>query len=95
MSEGRFAETGNLSRTAASSASTDAMRGCRLASCWRSRPARQALRSVPAAAATIPEELYDTGAKGNEGGRFEFERTVSRLVEMQSLDYLALGHGED
>ena len=48
-----------------------------------------------AAAATIPEELYDTGAKGNEGGRFEFERTVSRLVEMQSLDYLALGHGED
>jgi len=28
-------------------------------------------------------------------GRFEFERTVSRLNEMQSADYLALGHGED
>ena len=48
-----------------------------------------------AAAATVPEDLYDTGAKGNESGRFEFERTVSRLVEMQSLDYLALGHGEE
>jgi cell division protein ZapE len=42
-----------------------------------------------------PEHLYDAGAKGNEGGRFEFERTVSRLNEMQSADYLALGHGED
>ena len=27
-------------------------------------------------------------------GKFEFERTVSRLNEMQSADYLALGHGE-
>ncbi|MCB2047811.1 MAG: AFG1 family ATPase [Novosphingobium sp.] len=36
-----------------------------------------------------PEELY---VEGN--GRFEFERTVSRLREMQSADYLALGHGE-
>ena len=26
-------------------------------------------------------------------GAFEFERTVSRLMEMQSDDYLALGHG--
>ena len=46
-------------------------------------------------AAAAPEQLYDTGAKGNESGRFEFDRTVSRLTEMQSLDYLALGHGED
>ena len=36
-----------------------------------------------------PEELYQAG-----DGRFEFERTVSRLMEMQSSDYLALGHGE-
>jgi cell division protein ZapE len=42
-----------------------------------------------------PENLYDAGARGNEGGRFEFERTVSRLIEMQSAEYLALGHGED
>ncbi|RVT94533.1 cell division protein ZapE [Sphingomonas crocodyli] len=27
-------------------------------------------------------------------GAFEFERTVSRLMEMQSQDYLAAGHGE-
>jgi cell division protein ZapE len=47
------------------------------------------------AADAAPEELYDAGAKGNEGGRFEFERTVSRLNEMQSADYLALGHGEE
>jgi cell division protein ZapE len=37
-----------------------------------------------------PEELYQAG-----DGRFEFERTVSRLNEMQSADYLALGHGEE
>ena len=42
-----------------------------------------------------PEELYQAGAKGNEGGRFEFERTASRLIEMQSAEYLALGHGEE
>ena len=41
-----------------------------------------------------PDDLYEQGAKGNEGGRFEFERTASRLTEMQSADYLALGHGE-
>jgi cell division protein ZapE len=41
------------------------------------------------AAATAPEALYPAG-----DGRFEFERTVSRLQEMQSADYLALGHGE-
>ncbi len=37
-----------------------------------------------------PEQLYEAG-----DGRFEFERTVSRLMEMQSADYLALGHGEE
>lgn len=36
-----------------------------------------------------PAELYEEG-----DGRFEFERTESRLIEMQSHDYLALGHGE-
>lgn len=42
-----------------------------------------------AAADAEPAELYETG-----DGRFEFERTVSRLMEMQSQDYLAEGHGE-
>ncbi len=42
-----------------------------------------------AAADAAPEELYEAGT-----GRFEFERTVSRLNEMQSADYLAMGHGE-
>ena len=42
-----------------------------------------------AAADALPTELYTEG-----DGRFEFERTVSRLMEMQSLDYLAEGHGE-
>jgi cell division protein ZapE len=41
------------------------------------------------AADAAPEELYQTGS-----GRFEFDRTISRLNEMQSADYLALGHGE-
>jgi cell division protein ZapE len=36
-----------------------------------------------------PEALYDEG-----DGRFEFDRTISRLMEMQSDAYLALGHGE-
>lgn len=35
-----------------------------------------------------PAMLYPTG-----DGAFEFERTVSRLMEMQSDEYLALGHG--
>lgn len=39
-------------------------------------------------AAAAPEALYPTG-----DGAFEFERTVSRLNEMQSDAYLALGHG--
>ena len=43
-----------------------------------------------ATADAVPEELYEAG-----DGRFEFDRTISRLIEMQSLDYLALGHGED
>ncbi len=40
------------------------------------------------AADAPPAELYQQGT-----GRFEFERTVSRLMEMQSADYLAEGHG--
>jgi cell division protein ZapE len=43
-----------------------------------------------AAADAPPERLYPGG-----DGAFEFQRTVSRLVEMQSQDYLAAGHGED
>ncbi|MFM5932376.1 MAG: cell division protein ZapE [Novosphingobium sp.] len=43
-----------------------------------------------ATAAAEPEELYEAG-----DGRFEFDRTISRLMEMQSAEYLALGHGED
>ena len=38
-------------------------------------------------AAVPPEELYAAG-----DGSFEFSRTVSRLIEMQSKDYLARGH---
>ena len=40
------------------------------------------------AADAPPDQLYPTG-----DGRFEFDRTVSRLMEMQSAQYLALGHG--
>jgi cell division protein ZapE len=43
-----------------------------------------------ATAATDPEDLYEAG-----DGRFEFDRTISRLMEMQSAEYLALGHGEE
>ncbi|NCP13126.1 MAG: cell division protein ZapE [Sphingomonadales bacterium] len=39
-------------------------------------------------AAAEPEDLYTSG-----DGAFEFERTVSRLKEMQSADYMAMGHG--
>ncbi|MGZ8282879.1 MAG: cell division protein ZapE [Allosphingosinicella sp.] len=42
-----------------------------------------------AAADAVPEKLYPAG-----DGAFEFQRTVSRLIEMQSQDYLAAGHGE-
>ena len=41
-----------------------------------------------ATAAAEPEDLYRAG-----DGHFEFERTVSRLKEMQSADYMARGHG--
>jgi cell division protein ZapE len=41
-----------------------------------------------AGADALPQDLYPEG-----DGKFEFERTVSRLMEMQSEDYLALGHG--
>ncbi|WP_369025135.1 cell division protein ZapE [Qipengyuania sp. RANM35] len=41
-----------------------------------------------ATAAAAPEDLYTSG-----DGAFEFERTVSRLKEMQSADYMARGHG--
>jgi len=42
------------------------------------------------AADAPPQELYPAG-----DGAFEFERTVSRLQEMQSADYLALGHSTE
>ena len=38
-------------------------------------------------AEVAPEELYSDGH-----GHFEFQRTVSRLMEMQSKEYLAKGH---
>lgn len=41
-----------------------------------------------AAADAEPSELYPKG-----DGRFEFQRTVSRLEEMRSAEYLAQGHG--
>lgn len=43
-----------------------------------------------AAADAEPSDLYRTG-----DGSFEFLRTVSRLEEMQSAEYLAQGHGTD
>ncbi|QFT78020.1 cell division protein ZapE [Erythrobacter sp. THAF29] len=43
-----------------------------------------------ATAAAQPDELYVAG-----DGSFEFERTASRLNEMQSSEYMALGHGSD
>ena len=41
-----------------------------------------------ASADATPDALYPEG-----DGRFEFDRTVSRLMEMQSEEYLAEGHG--
>jgi cell division protein ZapE len=41
-----------------------------------------------ATAEAEPDALYQRG-----DGSFEFERTASRLTEMQSVDYLAMGHG--
>ena len=43
-----------------------------------------------ATAASAPDELYRAG-----DGSFEFQRTASRLSEMQSEEYMALGHGSD
>ena len=37
-----------------------------------------------ASAAVPPEEIYAAG-----DGTFEFRRTISRLIEMQSEDYVA------
>ena len=42
-----------------------------------------------AAADAQPDQLYPAG-----DGRFEFARTVSRLEEMRSEEYLARGHGD-
>jgi cell division protein ZapE len=47
-----------------------------------------------ATAAEAPATLYDYSRGGDEEGRFAFDRTVSRLMEMQSRAYLALGHGD-
>ncbi len=43
-----------------------------------------------ATAADEPKALYQAG-----DGAFEFERTVSRLNEMQSDEYMSLGHGAE
>ena len=43
-----------------------------------------------ATAATEPDDLYVAG-----DGAFEFERTASRLMEMRSDEYMALGHGAE
>ncbi|HEX7712086.1 MAG TPA: cell division protein ZapE [Sphingomonadaceae bacterium] len=42
-----------------------------------------------ATAAAEPDALYPAGS-----GSFEFQRTVSRLQEMRSADYIAHGHGK-
>jgi cell division protein ZapE len=43
-----------------------------------------------AASDAEPAALYPAGT-----GAFEFQRTVSRLEEMRSAEYLAAGHGAD
>ena len=43
-----------------------------------------------ASAETTPDGLYVSGAES-----FEFQRTVSRLMDMQSEDYLRRGHGAE
>ena len=44
-----------------------------------------------ATADAAPVQLYESGSM-DSGGAFEFERTASRLIEMQSTDYMAQGH---
>ena len=34
------------------------------------------------------------GKQKTSKGSFEFQRTASRLIEMQSAEYMAQGHGE-
>ena len=43
-----------------------------------------------ASADAAPDALYAEG-----DGRFKFDRTVSRLMEMGPKKYLSLGHGKD
>lgn len=45
-----------------------------------------------ACADAAPDALYPHDTN-DPAGKFEFERTISRLIEMQSEEYLALGHG--
>ena len=45
----------------------------------------------PTAIRDCATQIADLTRSGD--GAFEFERTVSRLIEMQSQDYLAEGHG--
>ena len=44
---------------------------------------------IVASADVPPEEIYTEG-----DGEFEFHRTVSRLIEMQSADYVRMGHSD-
>jgi len=50
----------------------------------------EAKTNLICSAAVAPNDLYTEG-----DGAFEFERTVSRLMEMQSVDYIALPHEDE
>jgi cell division protein ZapE len=50
----------------------------------------EAKTNLICSAAVTPYELYTEG-----DGAFEFERTVSRLMEMQSIDYISLPHEDE
>ena len=67
---------------------TCAGRGCAERDCAECGLALCARCSRICSADVPPERLYINGK-----GAFEFKRLVSRLTEMQSLDYLALAHG--